>query len=375
MKDQAYLSGGWVLETGIALNRINRQTAPQGNATYVISPRGRSGNYFMRSQGNVGRLQALATVMPPVWNWRGRHSIKFGLDGNRITYCQLSQRAAFEIRSDAGILSRLVSFQGNPRFGRISSEFSGFLQDSWTMSERLFIEAGMRFDWDQVLRQPLWSPRLAVTWGPARFPNSKLSAGIGIFHDAMNLSLLTRAQDQQRSDSFYDAAGVPIVANPVISRYFADEQTLRAPFYLNWSLGWEQKLGRGFYLKTNFIRKHGYRGWAYDLLPQSVPAPAPDIYRLENTRRDSYFYAELALSRTFKGKYPWLLSYARSRARASEVIDFTLENPIFARQASGPLDWDAPNRLISWSVFPLPRFQKYSLAYFVEWRSGMPWSG
>lgn len=63
-----------------------------------------------------------------------------------------------------------------------------------------------------------------------------------------------------------------------------------------------------------------------------------------------------------------------SSSYSTQVIDFSQDNPIFARQAGGPLDWDTPNRLISWSVFPLPRFKKYLLAYFAEWHSGMPWS-
>jgi hypothetical protein len=374
LKDQAYFDSGWVLETGIAVNQINTRADPLGNAPYVISPQGRSGNYYMQSDASVGRTQYIASMMSPIRNWHGRHSFKFGIDADRIRYEQLSNRRPLEMTDSAGSPSRLVEFQGSPRFGRNSSEFSGYAQDSWTLNAQMFVEAGMRFDWDQILRRPLWSPRVAFTWGPAHLPESKFSAGVGVFYDATNLGLLARSMDQERLDTFYDEAGVPLPGGPIISRFMANERELKEPFFLNWSLGWEQGLGRGFYLETNFIRKNGRHGWASDLTDPSEVPQAPYVYHLGSTRRDSYSYAEARLSRTFKGKYPWLLSYARSSAHATALIDFSQDNIIFSRQAGGPVDWDTPNRLISWSVLPLPHFEKYTVAYFAEWHSGMPWS-
>jgi hypothetical protein len=56
------------------------------------------------------------------------------------------------------------------------------------------------------------------------------------------------------------------------------------------------------------------------------------------------------------------------------VIDFSLDDPIYGPQGGGPVAWDNPNRLISWAVLPVPNFKKYSIAYFMEWRSGFPYS-
>jgi hypothetical protein len=372
LRDQAYLSGGWILETGFATNKLNTHDHPLGNATYVISPEGTSGNYYKQSDGKVRRTQYLAAVIAPFWNRHGRHGFKFGIDVNRISYHQVTTRRTFEIVGATGELTRSVSFQGRDRFGRDSSEYSAFLQDSWTLNERIYIEAGLRFDWDQVLRQRLWSPRLAFTWGPARFPDTKFSAGIGVFYDATNLGLIVRALDQERSDTFFDPTGVPSQGSPFFTRFISNDIDLKAQFYLNWSLGWQQKLGHGFYLDTNFMRKNGRRGWAYDLLT-SQPS-SQFVYQLSSKRLDSYTYVEVGLSRTFKGKYPWLFSYAHSSNWTTAVIDFSQDNPIFASQAKGPLDWDVPNRLISWAVLPVPYLKKYSLSYFAEWHTGMPWS-
>ncbi len=374
LRDQAYLSSGWILETGFAINKLNTHDHPHGDITYVISPNERSGSYYKQSDGKVRRTQYLATALAPFWQKRGRHSFKIGIDINRINYHQATQRGPFEVTNSANVVVRHVEFQGPTRFGRDNTEFSGFVQDNWTVTDRIYIEAGLRYDWDQVMRQHLWSPRLAFTWGPARFPDSKFSAGVGIFYDATNLGLMMRASDQQRTDTFYSPEGVPLPEDPVVTRFVAADQDLRAQFYLNWSLGWQQKLIRNFYLDTNFMRKNGRRGWAYDLLPSTSLPRTEFTYQLHSRRQDSYTYVELGISRTFKGKYPWLLSYAHSSARTTEVIDFSQDNPIFAPQARGPMDWDTPNRLISWAVLPVPYLKKYALAYFVEWHTGLPWS-
>lgn len=373
LKDQAFI-GGWVLEAGVALDQSNNRALPLGEQLYVISPEGQSGNFYLQSQSRATRMQYLASVLPPIQNWHGRHILKYGIDVDSIRYRQLAERRPFATVDNNGVLTRQVEFQGGPRFGRNTSEFSGFLEDSWKINEEMFVEAGVRFDWDQILRQPLWSPRLAITWGPARFPDSKFSAGFGVFYDATDLNLLTRSQDQQRTDIFYAQQGIPAQGEPIITRFVANERELRAPYYRNWSLGWQQKIPRGFYVETNFVRRTGREGWAYNLLPSEEASSWQYVYQLGSTRRDSYSYLDVAFSRTFRGKYSWLLSYARSSSRSSEIIDFSVDNPIFARQAGGPMNWDTPNRLISWSSFPVPHLKSYSWAYFAEWRSGVPWS-
>ncbi len=375
VRDQAYFAGGWVLETGVALNHLGTTDRPLGNATYTIRPQGRSGNYYMLSEGSIERLQGLATLLSPYWNWHGRHSFKIGVDGNDISYHQLSLRRTIDIRRWHGSLARRVTYTGNPSFQRENSEFSFFGQDRWSPREWLLVECGLRMDWDQILRDPLWSPRLAATISPHSLPGTKLSVGIGLYYDATNLDVLTRELDQQRLDTFYADDGVTITRGPILSSYVADEQHLKAPRYLNRSLQWEQKLPHEFYLRTSFIRKDGHHGWAYDFVPHPLSGGLEGgTFLLRSQRTDRYTDLEVTVGRLFQNKYPCLLSYTRSSAHSSAVIDFSLENTVFGHQAGGPVDWDAPNRIISWGTLPVPRLQKYLLAYFLEWHSGFPYS-
>ncbi len=371
VKDQAYFRNGWVLETGFAVNQVNTKEIPQGELPYRITTEGRSGNYFIHSQGRSERIEFLANALAPQLTWNGRHSLKFGAVGDVIHYHQRSSRSAIEIFREDGTQSRLISYTGDPGFNRDSSEVSGFVQDRWVPRDRLLVEAGFRFDWDQVMRTVMRSPRLAVTWGPKRLPESKFSIGIGVFYDSVNMDLLTRDLDQQRSDTYFEEDGTTIRRGPVFTRFVVDDRRLLPPYYLNWSLGWEQKLPRDYYFRTNYIWRHGRHGWTYDLVSDS---PNETVYQLESSKRDRSYFLEFTLTKRFKDKYPWMLSYARSSARSSAVIDFSLDNPISGPQGSGPLDWDAPNRLISWAAIPAPHFKKYLISYFLEWHTGFPYT-
>src|SRR5205814_6982704 len=99
---------------------------------------------------------------------------------------------------------------------------------------------------------------------------------------------------------------------------------------------------------------------------------------------DRYDAVELTVRRTFAGKFEWLAGYTRSSARSDAVVDYNLENPIFAAQAPGPLAWDTPNRFLTWGWLPVserllpPSFafllRETTMAYLAEYRTGFPFS-
>ena len=375
VKDQAFLAGGSVLEVGVAASRLNADEQAMGDKPYNISPGGNSGNYFLDSEQEVDRLQLVANMLVRPLSWHGRHDLKFGIDADDNRYRQFSLRRSFEIFDEQGVRVRTVSFSGNPHLSQDDAEFSAYIQDRWSPQERLLIEAGARLDWDQVLGDTLVSPRFALTYTPTRIRDAKFSAGAGVFYDATNLGLLARGQDQVRTDTFYSQDGSEITDGPIVSRYVVDRASLQAPFSLNWSLGWEQKLPRAVYFATNFIRRQGRHAWAYSLVTSGAGEGAREItYQLDSGQNQSYSYLEFTAKRMFREKYYAVLSYVRSSTRTSAVIDFSLENPIFSRQASGPLGWDAPNRLIAWGLLPVPYIKKWTTAYFLEWHTGFPYS-
>ncbi len=142
-----------------------------------------------------------------------------GIDTDRLTYQADFQRTpiSFLFNPPVGtysgncltpnLCSRYSVFSGGANSSADNLETSGYIQDRWLATNRLLIEPGLRFDWDEIIRSPLFSPRLAGTYVLDSEGNTKLSAGAGIVYDATNLLLLARPSAGQRTDTFFDSSG------------------------------------------------------------------------------------------------------------------------------------------------------------------------
>jgi len=196
--------------------------------------------------------------------------------------------------------------------------------------------------------------------------------GLGLFYDATNLELITRPLSGRRLDVSYASDGQTPKGPPVEISFQVNEQKLKAPRFLNWSLGLERKFPGSIYVTVEFLQKQGAHGLAYVNRSLDLSGQPGGRYELTSHRQDRYDSLHITARRTLKGNYVVLASYTRSAARSSAVLDFTIDNPIFSQQAGGPLPWDAPNRFLSWGWLPLVK--GFDLAYSLDWRDGYPFS-
>jgi len=84
IKDQIYLHGGGLIELGFAASRRLVRDNPQGSLTYVISPNGRSGNYFTDLTRHSSSEQWLAGFTLPALQARGTHQFSLGRTWNAL---------------------------------------------------------------------------------------------------------------------------------------------------------------------------------------------------------------------------------------------------------------------------------------------------
>ncbi len=387
VRDQQYL-GGAVLELGFADTRSELRDSPQGDQIYLITPFGNRGNYFERTDRHAYRQQELADLFLPVFRFQGEHQLKFGIDVEREAFHQTIARHNYELTQTDGSVERLVSFVGAPFQARKNLELAGYVQDHWTPMEGLVFEAGLRTDWNEVVRQWGLAPRVAATWAPRGPGGTKFSAGWGVYYDSIPLSVLASQQDQTSLSTFYPPGGMPV--GPLATSFRVADRSLTTPRYQTVSLGLERKLPFDFYWKTDYTHRNGDRGLVF--VPEAPPpqegatlaAGATAYYDLRNARHDRYDAVDFSLHRTFARQYEWFAGYTRSAARTNAVIDFSLQNPVFAAQAPGRFPWDAPNRFHMWGWLPLPnrrlpavlRFitRDTDAAYLIECRTGFPFS-
>lgn len=380
IKNQHYFAGGDLLEAGFAFDRYTLDQIPLGTLPYVITPEGAVGNHYLTAHTQARRWQALTNFSLAPRQWGGRHEVRVGIDLDRITYHPSFNRSSISFLGEGQTLppgetcfqagptvcTRLSLFNGFSETRKANFEVSGYIQDRWSPAERLLIEPGLRYDWDQIVRRSLLSPRLAATYVFDHAGRTKISAGWGIFYDATSLLLVARPFVGTRQDFFFNSDGTLI---SVPTTFSADLGQLQEPRFMNWSLSLERKLPAEVFLKVEYLRKRGIHGFVYDTPSNS---PLSGNYFLRNTREDHYDALQVTGRHTFRKTYLILVSYTRSRARSNQVLDFNVDSPIFGSQLPGPYPWDSPNRLLSWGMVPLIR--GFDLAWSTEARSGFPFN-
>jgi hypothetical protein len=396
VKDQHSFESGELLEAGFGYDEYRVKLTPYGSLPYFVNPNISSGSYYFQDETRARRWQGLANLYFQPLQWHGRHDWKAGVDLDLISYDAtfsrqpISYLTAEQTSLPAGVTclnaaavtpfpcTRYSTFGAAPLHEQVNTEVSGYAQDRWSITNRLLIEAGVRLDWDEIVRHAAVAPRLAGTYVLDNSGNTKISAGIGLVYDATPIYLVARPFAGTRQDCFYDATGSPNAncggsdATYVSTTFTADTRMLQAPQFLNWSIGLEKKLPAAIYMKAEFMERRGERGFVYDAI-----SPGGSDFVLQNTRVDRYDAFQITLRHNFRENYTVMGAYTRSRARSNQVLDFNVDSPILSAQQPGVYPWDTPNRFLSWGYLPffkLPVVHQLEVAYSMEARTGFPFN-
>jgi len=385
IRDQQYLSGGALLEAGFSDTRGFLHSSPQGDQLFEITPTGNHGNYFEDLNRHFYRQQAVSNLFLPTVRLAGTHQVKFGVDFERESFHQQTNRHDYELLDDMGNVTRFVTFSGDPFERRKNFEGAQYVQDHWTVHEGLALEAGIRAEWNEIVRDYEMAPRFSVAWAPSSLAQTKFSAGWGVYYDA--LALQTVAQPAQTSYATFYLPGGDIMG-PVPTTFQVEDRLLKVPYYRTASVSAERRLPRELYLRVTYTHRTGAHGLVFGPLAPAPPPGQPFLqgnsYLLSDNRRDRYDGFDISVKHTFARQYEWFIGYTRSRSRTNEAIDYSLENPIFALQAPGPLPWDAPNRIHLWGWAPMPQrslpgwakllTRHTNASLIAEYRTGFPFN-
>jgi hypothetical protein len=255
-------------------------------------------------------------------------------------------------------------------------EVGAYVQDRWQPRKGLLVEPGVRFDWDEIIRRPLVSPRIAAVYSPpGSEATTKLSAGVGLYYEHTQLEYLVRALAGIRYDTYYAADGVTPTGPAQLTSFTANYGSLHQARAINWSLGVERRLPGQIFAGANFLEKRMSNVFTY--VNQSGPAALSGNYLLTNQRQDRYYSVEFDAKRLFANGYALFGSYMRSSAHTDAAINYTPTLSLLGPQQSAPLAWDTPNRTISWGWLPLPLpilKKSWDFVYLLDWHTGFPYT-
>ncbi|MFZ0691709.1 MAG: hypothetical protein WBX06_20195 [Acidobacteriaceae bacterium] len=381
VRDQQSFRNGVMLDAGFGVLRYREGWEPHGNTPFDVTPELPSGSNFETQTTRSQRLQGYADIYFPPRRWAGNHQFKAGFDADHIGFGEYEAFAPINYLREDKTLLRQSTFPSFAPFTRNNLETSAWIEDRWTPHTGLLLEPGLRYDWDEIIRRPLLSPRIAFNYSPPGAESStKFSAGIGEYYEHTQLEFLTRALAGIRSDTYYAADGTTPTGPPLQTTFTANTSSLREAHALNWSIGVQQKLPTQIYLGVNFMQKRLSDGFVY--ANQSGSGALSGNYTLTNDRQDHYYSAEIDARRSFSGNYALFASYTRSSATTNAALDYVPTWSILGPQQKGPLFWDVPNRVISWGWLPvwLPAVAPWSASvrknwdfvYTLNWNSGFP---
>jgi hypothetical protein len=372
LRNQYSFSHGALLDAGLGVVRFRDGYEPHGNNPFELTPELAEGSYFENLASQSQRVEGNVALYLPPRQWMGRHDIKAGIDIDHIGFHTSVTRAPVNYLREDRTLLRRSTFPSFAPFTRHNVEVGAYLQDRWSPRTGLLIEPGLRFDWDEIIRRPLFSPRIAVIFSPTHTGNTKLSAGIGLYYEHTQLEYLERALAGIRYDTYFAADGITPSSPELQTTFSYGSGHLHEAHAINWSAGLEQKLPAAVYLKLNYIQKRVSDGFTY-----ANPAGLTGNYLLTNARTDHDTLAEIEARRTFAHGYTLFGAYTHSTAHTSAAIDYVPTVSYLGPQQSGPLPWDSPNRVLSWGWVPflVPGFKNHwDFVYTWDWRTGFPYT-
>jgi len=376
LRDQHSFKNGALFEAGFGVLRFRDGYEPHGNRPYELTPEVAQGSYFENEVSHSQREEGTAALYLAPRYLAGRHDLKTGIELDHTGLDEDVSRSPVNYLREDGTLLRQSVFPAQAPFTRHDLETGAYVLDRWLVSPGLLVESGLRFDWDEIIRRSLFSPRVAVVYSPpGEQAKTKFSAGVGLYYEHTQLEYLTRALAGVRYDTYYAADGTTPVNGPQETIFEVNQGSLTQTHAINWSLGVERRLPGEVYASANFLEKRISDGFAY--ANQSGAGTLSGRYLLTNGRRDHYDSFEVEARRTFANGYTLFASYTRSSATTNAALDYGPTVSVLGPQQSGPLPWDTPNRLISWGWLPLlvPKLKKdWDFVYTLNWQSGFPFT-
>jgi hypothetical protein len=372
LRGQHSFAGGELLDLGVGVVRFRDGYEPHGDTPFEVTPETYQGSFFEALTGVSRRVQGTATLYLPPREWAGRHDLQVGLDLGQNNFGETVTRSPIRYLREDGTLLRLSTFPTQAPFDRNNFETGAYVQDRWFPRDGLLVETGLRFDWDEIVRRPLYSPRIAATYTPAANATTKLSAGVGLYYEHTQLQYLEESLAGVRYDTYYALDGVAPISPPLLTTFVANNALLHEPRTVNWSVGIERKLPAAIYASVNFLDKHGTDAFIYTI--QSPPPALAGTYTLNNSRAETYYSVDVRLRHTFARGYVLFGAYTRSSAHTNAALEYSPTLSVLGPQAGGPLPWDTPNRVLSWGWLPVPKLKNWDFVYTVDWRTGFPYT-
>lgn len=344
-----------VLETRFQYGRREQEITPNGSGPMLEIPGVVSfgQGYRVNSSRAEDHLQAVENV-----TWiHGRHRLSAGASIHSVS---LDSRIANRF-GGIFVFPTLEAFEQNrpdmflQAFGSPATKMrtlpvGAWLQDRVQLREGLTLEAGLRYDRQQlpagIFQQPnQWSPRIGLAWQPWKRRALVTRIGYGLFHDRFPLAFLNEAVQKDGVNAFeqyatgdaavaaYSAARMAPIVSPLAGLQpvvYRASSSFPVTYSRKLTAGLEYGLSKETTLSLEASDVRGLH------LPRMRNIDAlPPLFLLEQSASSAYQGVSVSMNRRMSKELALLVNYNIGRAR-DDASDFD-EQPLDPRNTR--LDW------------------------------------
>lgn len=372
VNERKVFGSGAFLETLFSIKQFDANVTPNSGAPLMNLTTGlNTGSFFNRQDRESRRYEAqtVYTFTPPPF--AGAHLMKLGLGISYNTFDGQHSSLPVRILRADGTTARQVDFAGNTALSRNKTETGVYFQDKWSVSDRLTLEYGARYDRDTVADENNFAPRLGFAFVPVKDGRTVVRGGFGLFYDKVALNVATFPQLQQRVLTQFAADGRQVVSGPRLQQFTLNDNRFRTPDSTNWNIELDREWVRNLFVRVGYQQREGRREFVLDPL---ADATGGNELRLSNRGSSRYREFQITTRYKFSSANQVTASYTRSRATGN-LNDFNallgnFENPVIRPDERARLPWDAPNRLLLWGDINLKH--KINIAPVLDLHSGFP---
>lgn len=383
--DSLQFSSGILLNTVFRYTRFDSNAYGQGPADMLITPEGWGGNFFNIWTRTSNQFELMPALQLPEKQLLGRHVLRAGTDFIHRSYGGRSDSHPVDLIAQDGSLAERISFEGPGLLSDHDTEVAEFLQDNWTVNERLALDLGARLMSQKMGRKAAFAPRAGMVFALDQSRKTVVRAGAGLFYDRVPMLAMDFAENPAQVLTPFSGLGLAggppeVFSNECISPA-ASGSLVRSdcnfgtsPRSFTWNLEVERQLRYNLYLRVSYLQNQTQGLFVVNPL-HSLPA-SNAMLTLSPTGGSHYedFVTTLHYQPGELGQLN--LSYVHSRARGDlntlSSVFVPFEQPVIRPDATAILNSDVPNRFIGWGEFHLP--WHIVVAPVADLHTGFPYS-
>ena len=348
------LSERWIvnsksmLESSFSIKQFDADVFPSsGTAPMNFAPNENSGNFFNQQARQSKRYQAMEVYSfnPP--NFAGTHFMKVGGGVSYVTFDGRNTSNPVRILRADGTRNQQIDFIGSGQLSRNQTQFLAYFADKWSVSRRLTLEYGVRYDRDNLASENNFAPRFAFAFLPVLDGRTVVRGGIGLFYDDIDLNVATFSQLQERVLTRFGPDGQDMIGQPQRQRLVVGDTKFLTPRSVNWNIELDREWFKNLFVRVGYQQRQGRREFVLNPVESQEQG---SILGLDNSGSSRYREFQITTRYKFREKDEFVASYVRSSSQG-DLNDFNsyfgnFENPIIRANERSRLNWDSPNRFL-----------------------------